>query len=103
LASACVMKSPSPPGSQYKLVSQASSFPCLCPDRQVYSWPSPLTLSRYRFLYGSSAHVPVAPVGSLGVVVDQPGVEVSMHGLDRLVELLPEGLAEELVLTEYSG
>jgi hypothetical protein len=36
-------------------------------------------------------------VRSLGVVVDEPGVEVGLEGLDRFIELLPEGFTEELV------
>jgi hypothetical protein len=52
---------------------------------------------RHDGIDGPSSHVPVSEVGPLGVVVKQPGVEISLQGLDGVVEVLPQVDPEELV------
>jgi hypothetical protein len=46
---------------------------------------------------GLSAHVPLAPMRTLLVVVLKPLIQVRLEFLHRGVELLPEGLPKELV------
>jgi len=47
---------------------------------------------------GPAAHVAVATMGPLSVVVHQPGVQVSLQGGHRVIERLAQGQVEELLL-----
>lgn len=48
-------------------------------------------------IQGALSPVPVVPVWTLGVVVAELFVQVALQSLNRLIEVFPEGNAEELV------